>query len=99
MEAQIRGIKLDCILTVCPSGGRLDHELSNLHTLLKHPSGQPPLWLLSESCLIKSLSEGQHSLDMGSRALRGQHCGLLPLTGATHVTTSGLRWNLTEKQV
>jgi len=75
-------------------GGRLDHEMANLNSLLTWSSRFGDLVFLTKSCLTRVLPEGKTVLEVAA-PFEGPTCGLVPLGHpAREVTTSGLKWNL-----
>ncbi|RDB25974.1 thiamine pyrophosphokinase 1 [Hypsizygus marmoreus] len=76
--------------------GRLDqtiHTLSYLHKLRKV---RPRVFAVTDDNVGWVLDEGEHIIHV-DHDLLGLTCGLLPVgISSTILTTSGLRWNLTE---
>ncbi|KAL0068390.1 thiamine pyrophosphokinase [Marasmius tenuissimus] len=76
--------------------GRLDqtvHLLSFLHKLRKKRS---KIFAVTDDNVGWVLDEGEHSIRIDHSAL-GVTCGLLPIgVDGTMLSTSGLRWNLTD---
>ncbi|KAF9048716.1 thiamine pyrophosphokinase [Panaeolus papilionaceus] len=76
--------------------GRLDqtiHTLSYLHKLRK---SRKWVYAVTEDNVGWVLDSGEHEIKIDHNIL-GQTCGLLPVgIGSTVLSTTGLRWNLTE---
>ena len=88
----------DAIIAVNTIGGRPDHLLSNFHTLHKFSESGTSVFLCDIGNSISwVLHPGKHRLET---ALKGSllpvynWCSLVPLTGESVVTTTGLKWNL-----
>ncbi|CAL1530772.1 unnamed protein product [Lymnaea stagnalis] len=88
------------IVAVGAFGGRIDHTLANMNTLFTALSmTKVPVMLLSESSLGLLLDKGDHTLRCDT-GLEGEWCGLIPLgQPADHVTTTGLKYNLTDDRM
>ena len=72
-------------------GGRLDHTLSSLSTLHKWPHLHLVLW--GEGNMAQLLTPGKHTI-RPAKGVEGPTCGLVPLNGPAHLTSTGLKWNL-----
>jgi len=78
--------------------GRLDqtiHTLSYLHKLRKY---RDRVFAITDGSVVWVLDSGEHEIVINHDVL-GKTCGLLPLgIDSTVLTTTGLRWNLTEQE-
>lgn len=78
--------------------GRLDqtvHTLSFLHKLRK---GKRRVFAITDDSVAWVLPEGEHRIHI-NHAMLGPTCGLLPLgVDSTILSTTGLRWNLTDTE-
>ncbi|KAI0279731.1 thiamine pyrophosphokinase [Russula aff. rugulosa BPL654] len=85
------------VVLLCGFSGRLDqtvHLLSYLHKLRK--SGRR-LFAVADENVGWVLDEGKHRISIDHSVL-GPTCGLLPVgVDSTVLTTTGLRWNLTNQ--
>jgi thiamine pyrophosphokinase len=92
--------QLDGVIAVCETSGRLDQILTNLHTLYKAKDivGNIPVYQLAKDSLTWLLSPGSHRINVGDTIVKkGGWCSLVPLgAGVEHVTTTGLKWNLSK---
>ncbi|GFN89723.1 thiamin pyrophosphokinase 1-like protein [Plakobranchus ocellatus] len=81
-------------------GGRIDHSLANISTLYTAKTlSDVPLMLLSRSSVACLLDKGEHTL-LCDTGLEGDWCGLIPVgQPADHVTTTGLKYNLTDQRM
>jgi thiamine pyrophosphokinase len=88
------------IVAVCSGKGRFDHNMGNINTLFKaNFICDIPVILMSERDLQYVIPSGcRHELLLDT-GLEGPHCGLIPVHGASTVTTSGLRWNLDRQKM
>ncbi|KAL2902901.1 Thiamine pyrophosphokinase 1 [Bienertia sinuspersici] len=87
-----------CILVTGALGGRFDHEAGNINVLYRFPSLR--IILLSDDCLIQLLPRTHHHKIHIQSSVVGPHCGLLPIgVPAFHTTTSGLKWDLNDKEM
>ena len=90
----------EAIVTFVETGGRMDHVMGNIQSLFLAPRlapALPPIYLCSSHSLSWLLPPGQHHLAVPQPA--PLHCGLLPLDGLAIVTTTGLRWDLTDQEL
>ena len=81
------------ILVVGGLGGRMDHELSNIHTLYCFPTLR--IIIISNHSLLFLLPSGLRHVIRPNPDWEGPHCGLIPVGEPSKgTTTSGLKWNL-----
>ena len=73
--------------------GRLDQTAHTLHALHPLLTVRPGIWVVSEYSVACLLNPGENLIDIDHAHL-GPTCGLLPLTGATRISTRGLEWDL-----
>jgi thiamine pyrophosphokinase len=93
--------QLDGVIAVCETSGRLDQILANLNTLYmaKDILGNIPVYQLAKDSLTWLLLPGSHRINVGDMLVRtgGGWCSLVPLGAQVeHVTTTGLKWNLSK---
>lgn len=79
------------ILVLGAMGGRIDHTLSNLNTLLTH--SRLRIVLLGDASTARLLPAGACSI-RPALGVEGPSCSLVPLAGPSVATSSGLKWNL-----
>lgn len=84
------------VIVVGATGGRLDHELSNINTLLLYTDLR--VVLVGESSLAVRVPAGRARI-YPLRDVEGPACGLVPLPGPLRASTSGLRWNLDDTEM
>ncbi|KAK3785049.1 hypothetical protein RRG08_038001 [Elysia crispata] len=93
-------VKVFSIVALGGFGGRLDHSLANISSLYTAKEmSSLPVMLVSSSSVACLLEKGKHTLycDTG---LEGDWCGLIPIgCPADHVTTTGLKYNLTDQRM
>eukprot|EP00243_Klebsormidium_subtile_P003962 TRINITY_DN1767_c0_g1_i1.p1 TRINITY_DN1767_c0_g1~~TRINITY_DN1767_c0_g1_i1.p1 ORF type:complete len:358 (+),score=-18.54 TRINITY_DN1767_c0_g1_i1:183-1256(+) len=81
------------LLVVGAVGGRLDHQLSNIHILYKFRDMR--IVLLGKGNLALLLPEGFEHEIYPDRSIEGPICALIPVgSPVSDVHTTGLRWNL-----
>jgi thiamine pyrophosphokinase len=92
--------QLDGVIAVCETAGRLDQILGNLNTLYKAKDilGNIPVYQLARDSLSWLLRPGSHQIEVGEAVVKKHGwCSLIPLgAGVEHVTTTGLKWNLSK---
>uniref|UniRef100_A0A8D9AFG4 Thiamin pyrophosphokinase 1 n=1 Tax=Cacopsylla melanoneura TaxID=428564 RepID=A0A8D9AFG4_9HEMI len=91
-----RRVKVDYIIAVAESNGRLDHSLSNINTL--YMCKRLPIYMMSEKsmCWVLRASGGNHIIHLNNEFTTGKKVvGLIPVGSPVHNTyTTGLKWNL-----
>ena len=86
----------DEVLVVGATGGRLDHQLSNINSLLLFPDLR--VVLIGESSLAVRVPAGRARIEP-LRDVEGPSCGLAPLPGPVRASTSGLHWDLHDSEM
>ena len=74
-------------------GGRLDHTVQNLNCLYKWSHCFGALVMVTEHSAARLLPAGASEVRVAA-PFEGPTCGLLPLAGATELTTQGLQWDV-----
>lgn len=90
----------EAILAFVETGGRMDHVMGNIQTLSLASNlvpNLPPLYLCSSHSVSWLLQPGKHTIPLPS--MRPDHCGIIPLDGEALLTTTGLKWNLTNEML
>lgn len=91
-HAQIKNI-----LLFTDYGGRIDHTLSQINTLYKTLSKEVRVYLISHDTLAWLLCPGRHEIEIPQKLVNDEvWCSYVPMSGATCVTTTGLKWDLSE---
>lgn len=87
---------MTCIIALCETSGRLDQIMANLETLYHSQKiSDVPLIEMSSNSLTWLLHAGSHTIHVEDEFVEKNFpCGLIPLSGPTTVTSSGLKWNL-----
>lgn len=97
LEPFIKDMCLENIVALCDTSGRMDQILGNINTLfknsLKPAETSRPVFILSANSLSWLLCEGRHKICIPEN-VRKLWCSLVPFEPTT-VTTTGLKWNLT----
>lgn len=78
------------------SGGRFDHEISNLNSILIETQKSFPtrrIIIIGEENMFEILCPGKH-LIYPNLSIESGTCGLVPLSSSAKVFTKGLKWNL-----
>ena len=89
--------KVEAIVAFVETSGRLDQVMANIQTLfLAKKFTTLPVYLISSASMSWLLGEGKHRIESGGVVEPDDHCGLIPLAGAAKVSTTGLKWNLTD---
>jgi thiamine pyrophosphokinase len=91
------------IYVVAETSGRIDQIFGNINTLLKikrlnaPESSRPTIYMLSSNSISWLLEPGVHKIHIPEHLTEKRlWCALIPLTGASLVTTTGLKWNLSK---
>jgi thiamine pyrophosphokinase len=97
LEPYIKDLGIEHVVALCDTSGRFDQILANVNTLFKNlqkPAEiSPPVFILSTNNLTWLLAAGDHQINIPDQ-VRKLWCALIPLEPTT-VTTTGLKWNLT----
>jgi len=92
--------KLQAVVAFIEAGGRVDHLMGNFQTLALASDlapSLPPVFLCSSNSISWLLRPGKHAIVVPSPV--PEHCGLIPMDGKALVSTSGLKWNLTNQHL
>jgi len=92
--------KLEAVVAFIEAGGRVDHLMGNFQTLALASDlapSLPPVFLCSSNSISWLLKPGKHAIVVPSPV--PEHCGLIPMDGKALVSTSGLKWNLTNQHL
>lgn len=76
-------------------GGRVDQGFHSIHQLLQLFSDEniKETFLVSEESISFLIPVGKTEIKTPLKYL-GQTCGIIPLLGETHITTKGLKWDV-----
>ena len=92
-------IQVQQIAVICDTSGRCDQILSNLNTLFKMKDIDPDwkAYIFASDSLTWLLPVGLNIIHVPEKCRKAQDwCGLIPIGSPCEVTTSGLKWNLSE---
>ncbi|XP_073235231.1 thiamine pyrophosphokinase 1-like [Porites lutea] len=92
--------QFDQVVIINAFGKRLDQTIANIESLFHMTKiTDKPIYLMSEESIACLLLPGKHVIHVNT-GLEGDWCGLLPIGAkCTHITTTGLKWNLTDGQL
>jgi len=91
------------------NSGRLDQIMANIQTLFLAAEClyNIPIYLINSESITCLLEPGKHHIQLPHHSQQSDsddflsklHCGLIPMAGPTIVTTSGLKWNVTNEEL
>mmetsp|Transcript_11578 Transcript_11578/g.22780 ORF Transcript_11578/g.22780 Transcript_11578/m.22780 type:complete len:420 (-) Transcript_11578:709-1968(-) len=84
------------VIVLGATGGRVDHQFANFSMLFKFYDKFHDLFFLSDQTLSILLMPGEHIIERPEEII-GPTCGLAPLAGPACVSTTGLKWNLSNQ--
>jgi thiamine pyrophosphokinase len=83
-------------------GGRLDHQLNNIHLIYQYTKKysnwklRPSFFLIDNNSIATVILPGKTLYRRALRFEESEGCGIFPLTATARVKTIGLEWNLTK---
>ncbi|XP_026477385.1 thiamin pyrophosphokinase 1-like isoform X2 [Ctenocephalides felis] len=98
LRAESLSIKMDAIVAIVETSGRMDQIMSNINTLFKATKLLPKtnIFILSSASISWLLQPGHHEIHIPEKLIADRAwCALMPVGNKCQsVTTTGLRWNL-----
>lgn len=93
-------VEFDQIVILNAFGKRLDQTMANIESLFHVAKlTNKPVYSMSEDSMACLLLPGKHIIHVNT-GLEDDWCGLIPIGAeCTHITTSGLKYNLTDGQL
>ena len=80
-------------------GGRFDQSMQSINALYKFADRFERLLLINEETSATLLLPDRQNVIRPNRAVEGPICGLIPVGFRSTVTTTGLKWNLTDSEL
>ncbi|KRT84984.1 hypothetical protein AMK59_1804, partial [Oryctes borbonicus] len=96
-HSKLHGKQVDFVITITEDSGRFDQIIANINTLFKATSFLPnvDVYIITNEEISWLLWTGSHKIFVSSNVLQySQWCSLIPFGSSALVTTSGLKWNL-----
>lgn len=106
--------QVEVIYAYVENSGRLDQIMANIQTLFlaQEYLSNIPIYIINSENISCLLEPGKHHLQLTLHSHQGDseqidsndflsklHCGLIPMAGPTIVSTSGLKWNVTNEEL
>lgn len=90
---------IEFVINIMEFSGRIDHILSQINTLFKASANMSNIdvYLMTKNSLAWLLRPGSHVILVPQISVDEQRwCSYAPIRGKTIVTTTGLKWDLSE---
>ncbi|KAI4458982.1 thiamine pyrophosphokinase [Holotrichia oblita] len=90
-------MQIDYVITLSDDSGRFDQIIANVNTLFKAVNFMPnvDIFILTREALSWLLWTGSHKILVPPTALEySKWCSLIPFGSKAHVTTMGLKWDM-----
>lgn len=95
IDDTVKHVNFEQIYVFCTFTGRFDHALANLNSLyMINKEFLLNIFIISEESITFLLNKGVNLIYTDNSNLLGKYCGYFPLSYPSHVTTTGLKWNL-----
>nr|XP_039273064.1 thiamin pyrophosphokinase 1-like [Styela clava] len=94
-------IDVNLIVALGGKQDRFDHSMANISTLFQAANFLPQhvrICLMFGSSYVCSLPKGKSIIEVNT-GLEGDWCGLIPIGNPVNLTTTGLKWNLTNDKL
>ncbi|GJQ74275.1 hypothetical protein Trydic_g19174 [Trypoxylus dichotomus] len=94
---KVHGKQIDFVITITKDSGRFDQIIANINTLFKAGGFLPnvDVYIVSQESMSWVLWTGSHKIIVSPNVLEySRWCSLIPFGSSALVTTSGLKWNL-----
>lgn len=101
-KIKLTKLSLITIIVIVETSGRMDQIMANINTLhkFKKINRKFQIFLMSSQGLTWLLEPGKHKIEIPEWIINEKRwCSIIPIGSSANVTTNGLKWDMTERNL